>query len=110
MRGQCMAGGAAMARTGSEDTLAQGSFVRSLRAETMKSRHVAPVRLATVLALPFPLLAAFVALSVPQFGLSYSPWNYWYALLMPVSLTLIAAAVANAEDVSYTHMTQPTIA
>ncbi len=97
MRGQCMAGGAAMARTGSEDTLAQGSFVRALRAEALKSRHGAPVRLATVLALPFPLLAAFVALSVPQFGLSYSPWNYWYALLMPVSITLIAAAVANAD-------------
>ena len=97
MRGQCMAGGAAMARTGSEDTLAQGSFVRALRAEALKSRHGAPVRLAIVLALPFPLLAAFVALSVPQFGLSYSPWNYWYALLMPVSITLIAATVANAD-------------
>lgn len=76
---------------------ARGSFARALRSEALKSRHAAPVRLAVALALPFPLLAAFIALRIPQLGLQYAPWNYWYALLMPVSIALVAATVANAD-------------
>ena len=69
----------------------RGSFVRALRAEALKSKHAAPLRLAIVLALPFPLLAVLGALLAPQAGLTYAPWNYWYAL-----------------PVSYTHLTLPT--
>lgn len=69
----------------------------TLRAEALKSQHAAPVRLAVALALPFPLLAAFIALRMPQLGLQYAPWNYWYALLLPVSIALVASTVANAD-------------
>lgn len=69
----------------------------ALRAEALKSRHAAPARLAVALALPFPLLAAFIALRMPQLGVQYAPWNYWYALLMPVSIALVTATVANAD-------------
>ena len=75
----------------------RGSFVRALRAEALKSKHAAPLRLAIVLALPFPLLAVLGALLAPQAGLTYAPWNYWYALLMPVAITLAAASVARAD-------------
>lgn len=74
-----------------------GAPLSALRAEALKSRHAAPVRLAVALALPFPLLAAFIALRMPQLGLQYAPWNYWYALLMPVSIALVASTVANAD-------------
>lgn len=75
----------------------RGAFGRALRSEALKSRHAAPVRLAIALALPFPLLAALAAVLMPQMGLQYTPWNYWYALLMPVSIALVAATVANAD-------------
>lgn len=74
-----------------------GSFAAVLRAEALKSRHGAPVRLAVALALPFPLLAAYIAAVAPQLGLQYAPWNYWYALLMPVTIALVSATVANGD-------------
>ena len=67
---------------------------RALRSEALKSSHGAPVKVAIALALPFPLL--FGPLS-GRFGmsaeLSFSAWNYYYVLL--VALTLISACVAN---------------
>lgn len=77
--------------------VARGSFLSAVRAEALKSKHGAPVKLAVIMALPFPLLALFAAVSDPQFGLSYTPWNYWYALLMPVMISLMSATVANAD-------------
>ncbi len=74
-----------------------GTFASAVRAEALKARHGAPVRLALALALPAPLLAAFIAARMPQLGLQYAPWNYWYALLMPVAIALVAATVANAD-------------
>lgn len=72
------------------------SLVRTLRSEALKSSHGAPVKVAIALALPFPLL--FGPLS-GRFGmspeLSFSAWNYYYVLLLPVALTLISACVAN---------------
>ncbi len=47
--------------------------------------------------LPFPLLAAYIAAVAPQLGLQYSPWNYWYVLLMPVTGVLVAATAANGD-------------
>ena len=66
----------------------------ALRAEMIKFRHAAPVRLAIIMALPFSLLGAMTALGGSP---SFSPWNYWYALLMPVTIALVAACVANAD-------------
>lgn len=76
---------------------AGGSLASAVRAEALKSMHAAPMRLALALALPFPLLAVIGAATMPGWGVSYTPWNYWYALLMPVMLSLVSAAVANAD-------------
>lgn len=52
------------------------------------------MRLAIGLALPFPLMAIVGLLGG---ALSFSPWNYWYALLLPVMCALATACVANAD-------------
>ncbi|WP_239284844.1 hypothetical protein [Collinsella sp. An2] len=72
---------------------ARPGFIATLRAEARKFRHAAPLRLAIGLALPMPLLGA-----MPYHGYqSFSAWNYWYALFMPVASALIAACVAQAD-------------
>lgn len=72
----------------------QTTLVSALRAEALKFRHAAPVRLAIVMALPFALIGAMTGFGK---ALSFSPWNYWYALLMPVTIALVTACVANAD-------------
>lgn len=84
-------------RESSYETSCKGTFASAVRAEALKSRHGAPARLAIALALPAPLLAAFIAARMPQLGLQYAPWNYWYTLLMPVAIALVAATAANAD-------------
>lgn len=63
-------------------------------AEVRKFRHAAPMRLALITALPFPLIALLTA---PSGNVSFSPWNYWYVLLMPVAIALFTGCVANAD-------------
>lgn len=64
-----------------------------LRAEALKSRHAAPARIAVLMALPMPLLGA-----MPYQGhQSFSAWNYWYTLFLPVALSLVVACVAQAD-------------
>lgn len=61
----------------------KGGLLAGLRAEALKSRHAAPVRLAVLMALPMPLLGA-----MPYRGVQiFSAWNYWYALFLPVCLS-----------------------
>lgn len=68
----------------------KGGLLAGLRAEALKSRHAAPVRLAVLMALPMPLLGA-----MPYRGVQiFSAWNYWYALFLPVSLSLVVACLA----------------
>ena len=74
-------------------TSEKGSLLAGLRAEALKSRHAAPVCLAVLMALPMPLLGA-----MPYRGVQiFSAWNYWYALFLPVSLSLVVACVARAD-------------
>ena len=57
----------------------KGGLLAGLRAEALKSRHAAPVRLAVLMALPMPLLGA-----MPYRGVQiFSAWNYWYTLFLP---------------------------
>ncbi len=70
----------------------KGGLLAGLRAEALKSRHAAPVRLAVLMALPMPLLGA-----MPYRGVQiFSAWNYWYALFLPC-LSLVVACVARAD-------------
>lgn len=71
------------------------SLASALKAEALKFRHAAPVRLAVALALPMPLLGAWPSASTGE--QVFSAWNYWYALFLPVMLALVAACVANAD-------------
>ncbi|MBM6952581.1 hypothetical protein [Enorma phocaeensis] len=65
----------------------------ALRAEALKFRHAAPLRIAVAMALPMPVLGA-----MPLNGVqSFSAWNYWYALFMPVAISLIVGCVAQAD-------------
>lgn len=71
----------------------KGGLLAGLRAEALKSRHAAPVPLAVLMALPMPLLGA-----MPYRGVQiFSAWNYWYALFLPVALSLVVACVARAD-------------
>ncbi len=86
-------GGASSARGGGGMTGEKGGLLAGLRAEALKSRHAAPVRLAVLMALPMPLLGA-----MPYRGVQiFSAWNYWYALFLPVALSLVVACVARAD-------------
>lgn len=71
-----------------------GGLRACARAEAIKHAHAAPLKIAIIMALPFSLLGAWTGYAG---ALSFSPWNYWYALLMPVSIVLVAACVGNAD-------------
>mgnify|MGYP005761216665 FL=1 len=87
--------GARTPRVNSTDTQAPRATLSSaLAAEVRKFRHAAPMRLALIMALPFPLIALLTA---PSGNVSFSPWNYWYVLLMPVAIALFTGCVANAD-------------
>lgn len=87
--------GARTPRATSTDTQAlRATLSSALAAEVRKSRHAAPMRLALIMALPLPLIALLTA---PSGNVSFSPWNYWYVLLMPVAIALFTGCVANAD-------------
>ena len=87
--------GARTPRATSTDAQAlRATLSSALAAEVRKSRHAAPMRLALIMALPFPLIALLTA---PSGNVSFSPWNYWYVLLMPVAIALFTGCVANAD-------------
>lgn len=87
--------GARPPRATSTDAQAlRATLSSAFAAEVRKFRHAAPMRLALIMALPFPLIALLTA---PSGNVSFSPWNYWYVLLMPVAIALFTGCVANAD-------------
>lgn len=87
--------GARTPRVNSTDTQAlRATLSSAFAAEVRKFRHAAPMRIALIMALPFPLIALLTA---PSGNVSFSPWNYWYVLLMPVAIALFTGCVANAD-------------
>lgn len=87
--------GARTPRVNSTDAQAlRATLSSAFAAEVRKFRHAAPMRLALIMALPFPLIALLTA---PSGNVSFSPWNYWYVLLMPVAIALFTGCVANAD-------------
>ncbi len=76
----------------------RSAFISALRAEIQKSRHAAPLRLAVIMAIPFPVLGGLIpALANPAGTLSFSSWNYWYSLLMAVMVSLSSACIAQTD-------------
>ncbi len=92
MTGEKNLGAAGVAPAGEKSPRAT-TLRSALAAEALKHRHAAPLRLAVVMALPMPLLGAMPG----PYGQSFSAWNYWYALFLPVMLALVTACVANAD-------------
>ena len=80
--------------TSTDAQVPRATLGSALAAEVRKFRHAAPMRLALIMALPFPLIALLTA---PSGNVSFSPWNYWYVLLMPVTIALFTGCVANAD-------------
>lgn len=80
--------------TSTEAQALRATLSSAFAAEVRKFRHAAPMRLALIMALPFPLIALLTA---PSGNVSFSPWNYWYVLLMPVAIALFTGCVANAD-------------
>ena len=66
-------------------------FAAVLKAEALKGRRAAPRKVALIAPLPFCLLGAYSG-AFATYG-----WNYWYALMLPISVALIAASVANID-------------
>lgn len=85
--------GAAGAAPAVEKSPRAATLRTALAAEALKHRHAAPLRLAVVMALPMPLLGAMPG----PYGQSFSAWNYWYTLFLPVTLALVAGCVAQAD-------------
>lgn len=71
----------------------KGSLTRCLAAEAVKSRHSAPPRLALLMPLPM----AALGLLAPFGYQSFSPWNYWYAIFLPVCVALVTGCAAQVD-------------
>ena len=76
-------------------------FGSALRAEALKGAHAAPRKIALIAPLPFCLLGAMVSGlfggGAGGAGFATYGWNWWYVLMLPVSVALITASVANID-------------
>lgn len=74
---------------------------RALAAETQKTRHGSARRVAVLF--PLPLVALGLAIGVASgksgpIGYSTCGWNYWYTLMLPVSVSLQCVSVAGLDS------------
>ena len=72
------------------------------KAEILKGAHAAPRKIALIAPLPFCLLGMvasglFGGGGAGWTGFATYGWNWWYALMLPVSVALVATSVANID-------------
>ena len=77
-------------------------FVRAFKAEVLKGAHAAPRKIALVAPLPFCLLGILASGLLDGggaggAGFATYGWNWWYVLMLPVSVALMCASVANID-------------
>ena len=77
-------------------------FSNAFKAEVLKGAHAAPRKIALIAPLPFCLLGIvasglFGGGGAGWTGFATYGWNWWYALMLPVSVVLITASVANID-------------
>ena len=83
--------------------VSRAGLVAAIRAEVLKGRRAAPRKVALVAPLPLCLLGLLSSGAVPGLGgagavgFATYGWNYWYVLILPVSVALMAASVANLD-------------
>lgn len=77
-------------------------FGNALKAEVLKGAHAAPRKIALIAPLPFCLLGMvasglFGGGGAGWTGFATYGWNWWYVLMLPVSVALITTSVANID-------------
>lgn len=75
-------------------------FARALRAEALKGKRGGARKVALVAPLPFCLLGLYssgVLGGGAIGGFATVGWNYWYALMLPIAVSLLTASVANRD-------------
>ena len=81
----------------------RAGLMAAIRAEVLKGRRAAPRKVALVAPLPLCLLGLLSSGAVPGLGSAGAVgfatygWNYWYVLMLPVSVALMAAGVASLD-------------
>lgn len=79
------------------------SSMADVRAEFLKGRRAAARKIALAAPLPMSALGFMASGAVPGMGgaggagFSTYGWNYWYVLMLPVAVALMAASVANLD-------------
>ena len=77
-------------------------LMAAIYAEALKGRRAAPRKVALVAPLPLCLLGLVSSATTGgdgagAVGFATYGWNYWYVLMLPVSVALMAASVANLD-------------
>lgn len=77
-------------------------FGNTIKAEVLKGTRAAPRKIALIAPLPFCLLGLaasglFSGGGAGWTGFATYGWNWWYALMLPVSVALITTSVANID-------------
>lgn len=78
----------------------RSGFAAVFKAEVLKGHRAAPRKIALVAPLPFcalGMLAGGLGGGGAIGAFATCGWNYWYALMLPIAVALIAASVANID-------------
>ena len=77
-------------------------FARTLRAEVLKGAHAAPRKVTLVAPLPFfalGMMASGALAGEGTGGAGFATYgrNYWYVLMLPMSVVLMSSSLANLD-------------